>query len=66
MNLDARLDSAQARQASEVLIAGGFPDASVELCESSSLRAIVWWLGGASLRRRKIVLELLDVVVDAA
>jgi hypothetical protein len=64
MNLDNIVPGRYRDKAVVVLRAGGFDRASLELVAESTLRILIWTLGGANPRRRKLALELLAAVVE--
>lgn len=64
MNLDDMVPGRYTDKAVMVLRAGGFDRASPQLVAESTLRIVIWTLGGANPRRRKLALELLGAVIE--
>lgn len=63
MNLDVVVPGRYRDKTLMVLRAGGFDRVTHELIAEGTLRTLIWSLGGANPRRRKLVAELLDAVV---
>ena len=62
--LDYRLDPRYVGKAVYLLNAGGYTDATKRMFVESSVRAVAFVLAGASRRRQKTVLELIELAVD--
>lgn len=63
MNLDNFVPGRFRDKTLTVLCAAGFDKVNYELLAESNLRTLISCLGGANLRRQKLVAELLDAVV---
>ena len=64
MPLDSRLDPRFIGKAYLLLVAGGYQAVTQQMLSEVSVRAISIALGGASRRRQKTVLELIELAVD--
>lgn len=64
MNLDHTVPGPHREKVLTVLSAGGFDRATQQLIADSTLRNLVWTLGGSNARRRKLALELLAGVIE--
>ncbi len=64
MLLDSKLDPRYVGKAVRLLNAGGYDRATSELLAGSSLGAVAGFLAGASPRRQKTVIELIESAMD--